>query len=1266
MERAPKPRKILSGLDKWSNWLLIAMFVVGIALILVDAVLIVGLWGQSPGSVLARWFAKPTPTTVPAIQISPAEGMPGVTVAVAGQGWKVAESLVLQLSDPTGTCPQESVRTTTTGPEGRFRDEFVFPPDGCWAGVERVLLIVRSIGTGSEATAAFRVLAIPQTPTPTVPWTPVPLTTATPSVEPTVVEPTATATPTPTVVIPTVVVPTSTATPVPSPTPAPTVEIVNWRGEYFDNPNLMGPPVFVRDDTAINFDWQNNAPALGLIPVDGFSARWTRVVYFEDGLYRFQAIVDDGIRLYVDGDLVLDQWRDGGRREAALNWPMKVGWHTLRVEYYERSGAAVAQVRWDKVVTYPQWKGEYWSNLNLQGNPALVRNETGPNGTLGLDLNWGQGGPGGVIPADGFSARWTRTAAFDAGTYRFDVLVDDGVRLWVNDRLVMDAWSDHNAQQLMADWTLAQGTYTIKVEYYERIGNARLRVQWYRVQDPTYADWKGEYWPNRSLSGDMVLVRNDRGPNGTPGIDFDWGSGAPFSGLPADNFSARWTRQAEFDATTYRFHVLADDGVRLWVDGQLLIDKWQDQHPTEYTADRTLVRGRHALRVEYYEGTGGARIKVWWVKVETSYPDWKGEYWSNRDLSGNPSLVRNDKGTSSPPGIDFSWGSGAPAAGLPSDNLSARWTRQVALPAGIYRFYAWADDGVRLAVNGQWIINEWHDARDKVYSADLPLQEAKHQVKVEYYERGGTAAVRFWWQRLGDLPTPVPAPKVKFGAATYTVDEGAGTATINVLLSAASDRKVTVDYATSGGTATPGSDYGPLGGKLTFDPGVTSRTLTVSIVDDSVDEPDETVVLALSSPANAQLGAIYQAVLTIVDNDLPAPPPDVRFSAPTYSVAEGAGSATITVLLSAPSSRTVTVDYVTGAGSASAGSDYLAAEGTLTFLPGVTSQMFSVSIVDDTLDEPDETVALSLRNAVQAQLGAPQNAALIIVDNDEPAPPPEVRFDSVTYSVGEGAGTATITVVLSAESVRTVSVDYVASGGTADVGTDYGAAQGTLTFDPGVSSRTFSVTIIDDGLDEEDETVGLTLSSPTNAVLGTPSQAVLAIIDNDTTPAALPGVQLNEILSVPVEIDWDQDGTANELDEWIELYNAGTSAVDLGGWTLGAEKGSAPYLIPISVTLKPGAFLVLYRQETGIALADGGDTVRLLETSGQLVDAVTFGPLDPDSSYNRSEAGDWHTSWLPTPGAPNVLPTTITGRIAGRARVPAPSTPAPKPTRSGG
>jgi N-acetyl-anhydromuramyl-L-alanine amidase AmpD len=123
--------------------------------------------------------------------------------------------------------------------------------------------------------------------------------------------------------------------------------------------------------------------------------------------------------------------------------------------------------------------------------------------------------------------------------------------------------------------------------------------------------WKGEYFANMTLTGAPVSTRDD----GASALSFDWGAGSPAAscGVPADRFSARWTRTVTFPAGTQRFTVTADDGVRLYVDGALKLDKWIDQAPTTYTVDVPLAAGAHTLRLDYYENGGGAVAKLSWA-----------------------------------------------------------------------------------------------------------------------------------------------------------------------------------------------------------------------------------------------------------------------------------------------------------------------------------------------------------------------------------------------------------------------------------------------------------------------------------------------------------------------------------------------------------------------------------------------------------------------------------------------------------------------------
>ena len=148
-------------------------------------------------------------------------------------------------------------------------------------------------------------------------------------------------------------------------------------------------------------------------------------------------------------------------------------------------------------------------------------------------------------------------------------------------------------------------------EYYESIGDARLRLWWEVVSSPSFRDWRGEYWANRNLEGTPDLVRNDRV------IAFDWGSNAPAVGLPGHDFSVRWSRWAHFDSGLYRFYAQADDGIRFYLDGKLVLDLWNDsQVDTVHTVDLKLA-GSHWLVVEYYEHGGVAAAKFWWAWLGT-------------------------------------------------------------------------------------------------------------------------------------------------------------------------------------------------------------------------------------------------------------------------------------------------------------------------------------------------------------------------------------------------------------------------------------------------------------------------------------------------------------------------------------------------------------------------------------------------------------------------------------------------------------------------
>lgn len=397
------------------------------------------------------------------------------------------------------------------------------------------------------------------------------------------------------------------------------------------------------------------------------------------------------------------------------------------------------------------WRAQYWNNTSLSGTPVLERDESE------LNHDWGQGQPPGVN-ADNWSARWQRTVRFNnTGTYRFTATVDDGMRIWVDDVRILDAWSAHDRATFNVDHSLTAGEHRIRVEYYEGTGKAVARLQWNFVASAPSViyNWRGEYFGNMTLTGPPLLIRDD------PEIAFDWQRNSPAPDIvPADNFSVRWTRTLNFVPGRYLFTVTVDDGARLWVNNQLLIDQWHNQPRTSYSAEITLPGGPIPLKMEYYDLGHHAVAQLSWTPTTASpISNWRGEYFNNENLSGGPAAVRDDAS------INFNWGFGAPLAGLDQDYFSVRWTRTMTLPPGRYSFTTTTDDGVRLWVNNQLLIDRWIVQSVNSYSAEIQLTGGPVPLKMEYFERTGQALANLSWQLVGSTSTGTGG----LGTATVTV-----------------------------------------------------------------------------------------------------------------------------------------------------------------------------------------------------------------------------------------------------------------------------------------------------------------------------------------------------------------------------------------------------------------------------------------------------------------------------------------------------------------
>jgi hypothetical protein len=273
-------------------------------------------------------------------------------------------------------------------------------------------------------------------------------------------------------------------------------------------------------------------------------------------------------------------------------------------------------------------RGEYFDNVDFTGLKVVRIDPV-------VNFNWGSGSPDPLIHPETFSVRWTgQVEAQHSEAYAFYVRADDGLRLWVNNQLIIDHWHDQSFRERRGSITLQAGQkYDIKLEYYERVDQAAVQLLWSspsqakqiipqaRLYAPASSQapapvvvapsaspgLKAEYFNNLSMTGSPALTRVDST------INFDWALAAPAAGVNQD-FAVRWTGQiAPRFSQTYTFHATTDDGVRLWIDGKLIINNWRNQSATEVTGTIFLQAGRtYDIRMEYYDIAANAVAKLSW------------------------------------------------------------------------------------------------------------------------------------------------------------------------------------------------------------------------------------------------------------------------------------------------------------------------------------------------------------------------------------------------------------------------------------------------------------------------------------------------------------------------------------------------------------------------------------------------------------------------------------------------------------------------------
>jgi len=332
-------------------------------------------------------------------------------------------------------------------------------------------------------------------------------------------------------------------------------------------------------------------------------------------------------------------------------------------------------------------------------------------------------------------------------------------------------------------------------------------------------------------------------------------------------------------------------------------------------------------------------------------------------------------------------------------------------------------------------------------------------------------------------------PSIGFAGPTTLTDEMSGLVMIPVLLSEPSEFEVSVAYSATDITATVTEDYEIETGRVTIPPGQQTGQLEITILTDIMSEQDETVELRLTDPRQAVL-ALDTNIVTISANVLPR----ITFATATSNVSEASTKVTPMVQLDVASPVAITAN-LSASGTATSGTDFSLTSTQVTIPAGQTTALVEVNIIGDTLDENDEDAVVTLVNANAAIVGTQSTHTVTIQDNDNA---PTASFSTTSSSIAENGTTATLTVNLNTASGMMITVPYTL-GGTAAQGMDYSITTSPLTFTPGTTSQTITVTMMDDLVDEANETVIVTLGTPTNAGLGANQMHTLTITDDEVT-----------------------------------------------------------------------------------------------------------------------------------------------------------------------
>ena len=453
----------------------------------------------------------------------------------------------------------------------------------------------------------------------------------------------------------------------------------------------------------------------------------------------------------------------------------------------------------------------------------------------------------------------------------------------------------------------------------------------------------------------------------------------------------------------------------------------------------------------------------------------------------------------------------------------------------------------------------------------------------------GFSGTAFWWTNPGFTWSDGDIVQIKlienatasFDMASYTANEG-DSFDVTVTLSDSFENTRTLPVVVTPNDSATEADYSVSPQELVFAPGETEKTFSVMLVDDTIDDDDETLTLSIDEPHIKSGGTNDTATVNITDND--DPEVAVQFGASAYSVTEG-GTVEVTVTLDVDPERTVTVPLTVTDQDGASPADYSGVPAGVTFDSGEISKTLTFSATQDDVDDDGESVKLTFGTPPpRVSAGTVNESTVNIRDDDDPQV--SVSFGATSYSVAEGSS-VTVRVTLSADPARSVAIPITTMNEDGASNADYSGVPANVIFASGETEQTITFSATQDDVDDDGESVKLAFGTPPPRVsAGTPGETTVTITDDDI-PSSV------EVSFGSAAYTVTEGGTVDVtviLDDDPEQ----TVTVPIGTINEGGASGSDYSGVPATVTFSSGetekTFTVTATEDN---LEDGGERVKL-------------------------------------------------------------------------